>query len=330
MKKIIAVFFIIMSILVILVVFSSKQSQEKMFTIGIVNLNPKLDVVIEGFMVGMTKYGYIEGENINYIYDGALTSTEEIDSALQSLVSRDIDLILTLTTPVAKKAKQSMGNSDIPVVFAPVFSPIKSGLIKSLSSPGGNLTGVKAGGGTAKSLEWLLTIAPTTKRVFVPSNSKNKAADLSLNALKKGAAKLGVELLISEINNEKELIKAFSAIPENVDAIWLLNSYFLVSRVSMFSEAAIKYRLPLASGTSQYKAGVLISYAPNHFRMGEQASRLAHRILQGAKPSDLPVEMANFFLCINLQTASAIGLEISDNILEQADDIIQQTRSLNN
>ncbi len=111
--------------------------------------------------------------------------------------------------------------------------------------------------------------------------------------------------------------------PPGIDAIWLLNSPTLVSNVASYSKAAIQNKLPLASGTSQYESGVLISYGQQHFKTGEQASHLAHKILRGVAPSDLMIEQCNFILGINLQTAQAIGIEIPVNILNQSDFLIR-------
>ncbi|MBI5409633.1 MAG: hypothetical protein HZA14_09740 [Nitrospirae bacterium] len=110
---------------------------------------------------------------------------------------------------------------------------------------------------------------------------------------------------------------------EDADAIFILNSPFIISNIDLILKSAIKHGLPTASGAGQYKNGVLITYGQDHFNSGKMASRLAHAVLQGASPGDMPVETTEFFLGINLQTAGAIGLEIPDNVLQQADFIIR-------
>jgi len=179
------------------------------------------------------------------------------------------------------------------------------------------------GSSTPKALEWLLAVAPGVKRLFVPYCSTNDAAILSLRDLQQGAAKLNIEPLIADVHTLPDLQQAMAAMPAGVDAIWLLNSHFLVSHVSLFVDAAIKRKLPLASGTGQFKAGVPISYGQDHYRTGMQAASLADKILKGIPVADLPVESADFVLAFNLKTAAAIGLHIPDEALRQADFIIR-------
>lgn len=309
--------------LILLFVISSGCKKEKLFTVGIVNVNPGLEAVVDGFKSGMAaKYGYVEGKNITYVYKGAL-NVDLIDTELKDLKTRRVDLILALTTHVAVKAKKAVEGTKIPVVFAPVLFPVRAGLVKSLKHPDGNLTGIQVGGSTDKALEFLKSAVPGTKNIFVPYYA-DEGADYSLSDLKEAAGKLGVKLIIKEVRNINDLKAAMEFIPGEADSIWLLNSSFLVSNIDLFVTTAIKRKLPLSSVTSQYRAGVMISYGQVPFRTGEQASRLAHSILRGTSPADLPVEITDFSLGINLKTAQAAGIEIPNDILQQANFIIRK------
>lgn len=318
--RISAIFIMVISVLIIFALTGCEKS--KVVKIGIVNINYGLEPVIAGFKSGMKKYGYIEGENIIYI-DKSSIQFDQMDAVLKELVNRKVDLLFVVTTPVAKKAKEIVKGTSIPVVFAPVLYPVRSGLIESLIHPGGNLTGIQAGGSTEKALELHKTAVPGSKRIFVPWKQGDEVAEQSLTELKEAAANLGVELVLYEGKTMDELKAALDNIPDRVDSIWLLNSAFLVSNVDLLVKSAIKHKLPLSSGTSQYNNGVMLSYGQKHFKTGEQAARLAHRILGGIPPSDLPVETADFYLGINLRTERAIGLKIPDDVLLQADDIVR-------
>ena len=111
--------------------------------------------------------------------------------------------------------------------------------------------------------------------------------------------------------------------PANVDAILMLPSGFFTSLAPKFVEASIERKLPVLSIARQCEQGVLISYGHDYRPIGKQGARLAEQILKGTPPSDLPVESPDWYLCINLQTAQAIGLDIPDDILQQADTIIR-------
>ena len=300
-----------------------KAQISKTYTVGVVNLNPDLDKVFLGFKEKLAGLGYREGRNISYIYNGFHSRMPDLEGDLHTFVDRKVDLILSITTPATKKAKMITAGTGVPVVFAPVFDPVKSGIVQSLLKPGGNLTGIKVGGNSGKALEWLLKIAPGIKNVSVPFNRNNTATIQSLKDLQEAADKVGLILDVHEVSNKKELVLFLENIPDKTDALWMLNSHFLIKFTDLFVATAIKYKLPLGSSTSQVDGGVMITYGQNAFRTGQLAAVLAHKILQGNSPASLPVEITDFFLGINLKTADMIGIDISDDILHVADTIIR-------
>lgn len=299
------------------------ELSSKTYTVGVVNFNEYLDKIFFGFKKGLTEAGYTEGKNITFIYNGSRSKMSDLENDLQSFVDRKVDLIFSITTPATRKAKKITAGTGIPVVFAPVFDPVESGIVQSLVKPGGNLTGIKVGGHSGKALDWLLKIAPDIKNISVPFNSKNRATVQSLQGLQQTADKVGVTLAVHEVNNKKELALLFEKLPDKTDALWLLNSHFLVKNTKLFVDAAIKHGLPLGSSTSQADGGVMVTYGQNASRTGELAAGLADKILQGVSPAGLPVEITDFFLGINLKTANSIGIDISDDILHVADTIIR-------
>lgn len=301
----------------------SEGQLSKTYTVGVVNFNKEHDKVFLGFKKGLTALGYTEGKNITFIYNGSRSEMPDLVNDLQSLIDQKVDLILSITTPATKKAKQMTAGTGIPVVFAPVFDPVEAGIVQSLVKPGGNLTGIKVGGHSAKALDWLLKIAPDIKKISVPFNSNNRATMKSLQDLQLAADKVGVTLAAHEVSNKKELALSFENLPDETDALWLLNSGFLVNHSALFVDAAIKDKLPLGSSTSQVDDGVMVTYGQNASRTGELAAGLADKILQGVSPASLPVEITDFFLGINLKTANSIGIDISDDILHVAETIIR-------
>ena len=116
------------------------------YTVGIVNLNEELDDVFLGFKKYLAEKGYEEGKNITYLYYGSRKDRADLETDLQGMIAQKVDLILSITTPATKKAKQMTSGTNIPVVFAPVFDPVESGIVQSLVRPGGNITGIKVGG----------------------------------------------------------------------------------------------------------------------------------------------------------------------------------------
>jgi putative ABC transport system substrate-binding protein len=315
------VIFIISSLL--LMACGGAQAQAKTYTIGVINYDPGLALIFDGFKAGMADLGYVEGESVTYIYNGVLAPDPQvIDREIKSLLAQDVDLFFTLGTLPTLQAKQAVAGTDIPVVFAPVINPVEEGVVESIRQPGGNVTGVQLGNDISKALEWLLTLEPEATKVYTPYNPEGGVSAMSATSLSKAASTLGVELMLDEVSTTEELMAAIETLPEDV-AIFIVPTPSL-KPMSNFIEVAVKRGIAIGStNPAQLEAGVLVTYGPNLLSMGEQAARLADQSLQGTAPADLPVETAEYFLSINLKAAEAIGFDIPDKILRQADTVIR-------
>ena len=311
------------AVLVGLILAACGTSEPKAFTIGVVNLSAGAEAALDGFKGGMDDLGYVEGENATYLYDGPVSGADALEQAARELVEKDVDLVFSLTTPATIAVKRAVEGTDIPVVFVAVWDPVSTGIVDSQIRPGGNLTGIRGGGQMPKTLDWLQQIAPGMTRYFVPYNPQEPASVLALGELGKAAESLGVELLAPEVRTSEELGERLSDLPAGTDAIVVLPGAFFLQNIAQFERTAIEQKLPIASGPTPTGGRSLITYGPDIGIMGAQASRLAAKILEGAAPADLPVETPNFFLGINLRTAAAIGIDIPDDILQQAKEIIR-------
>lgn len=293
----------------------------KKTTVAIVNPNSANDPMTSGFLDGLTKGGFLEGKNLTLLRWEHKKGTAE---ALAEMVGHRPrpDLIFTVTTPVTREALKATTGTDIPVIFA-MHDPVGSGLIKSLAQPGGNLTGVQIRGSTPKALEWLLAVAPKTKHLYVPVAYDTKAARQSITDLKALTEPLGIKLTVVEVQTEEELDRALAAMPADVDAGFVVHSILIARHVNKFVAAAMTRKIPLGSGAAHYANGVTVSFGLDRFRAGQQASRLACKVLEGTAPADIPTEVATFFLGINLKSAQASGIPIPNDILLQADFIVR-------
>lgn len=323
MKKVVTLLLSISGVLVglaiVFFIYSNKmQADRDSYIIGIVNPNPATKDMPRGFIEGLAEYGYIQGRNLTYI---KCESKKEMDTALKDMVDRPVDLIFAVTTPATQKAKKMSTEKNIPVVFI-MHDPINSGIINSLSRPGSNITGIQVRGSTPKALEWLLTVAPGIKHLFVPVKFDTKASQQNLDDLQEATRQLGIRLTVSEVKTGEELATALSSIPEDVDGIFFVRSIFISANINKVIATAITRKLPIGAGSAKYKNGVTVSYGLDRFQSGKQASRLAHMILQRISPADIPAEISNFYLGINLKTAHATGIKIPNDILTQADYII--------
>jgi putative tryptophan/tyrosine transport system substrate-binding protein len=295
------------------------------YSVGVINVTPTLDQTLAGFKKGMTELGYTEGKKIRYLYDEPTKDMSKLSAAVQTLVAAKVDLILSITTPATLAAKQATAGIGLPVVFAVVTDPVGAGIVDSLQHPEGHITGVAFGIAEARRLEWLVRIAPQIKQIYVPFNPKDRSPVLALKMVRAAAAKLGVKLITREVHDSETLNNAVLNIPAEADAVFHLPDSLIGTRLSDLVTTANQRGLSTSAANIMdvNRYHMLTSFGLDQHLIGKQAARLADQILKGGKPADLPVEMAEFYLAINLKVAKTIGLTIPDEILRQADIIIR-------
>lgn len=298
-------------------------SQPKTFTIGIVNLAASLEEIVNGFKAGLAEAGYVEGQNVTYIYDGPV-APDALSALYESLKAKKVDLVYSVGTAATAQAKKSLEGTSIPVVFAPVTDAVKSGFVADLLKPGGNLTGVQIGNVIPKRLEWLTVIAPGVKRIYIVHNPNDNGSVQGLAALNAAAPTFKVELEVHEARTPDEIVAAIGAVPDNVDALFVLSAVTIVAHVDAFVQAANSHKLPLAtSNITDLEVGALTAFGVEDDTLGREAARLAAQVLRGVKPADLPVETTDSVLGLNLKTADLIGLNIPDTIIRQAKVVVR-------
>lgn len=321
MKNIFIVTMIVASSL--LVSSCEKKTEAKKQIVGIVNLSATLNPFLDGFKEGLSERGFIEGENVEYLYDGPSLEEEDIKKNVETMISAEADLIYTLGGPATKIAHEMAKDKNIPIVFTPVFDPSVIGITEKFQKQSNTITGVRVSGYIAKSLEWLLKIAPNVKKICVPYDPENKNSQQCLKVLEEAIVGKDVELILVEVSTPKDVLNKTP--PKDIDAIFIFSDILVISNISNYITLALDRKIPLASTSySQAKLGALMTYGSAWEEIGAQAARQASLILKGASPSDLPIEFPNFRFSINLATAKSIGIEVSDEILQQADHIVRE------
>ncbi len=297
----------------------SSAPKAKTYTIGVVNSTSALAPIFDGLKAGMTDLGYVEGKNVTYIYKDVGTDSAATDREIKSMMAQKVDLLFALGA-TQMPAKLAVEGTQTPVIFAAAIDPVGQGLVKSLRQPGGNLTGVRSGTNIPKSLEWLIKLAPEAKKIYVPYNPDESASVSAVASLRASSAEIGVEMTFEELRTPEAIVNAIKALPKGT-AVYIVPSS---SNVNDIVQAAIEHGIPAGAYMVQHvQAGALVNYAGNLSAMGKQSARMADRVLTGTKPAALPVETAEYFLTINLKTANAIGLNIPDDILRQANTVIR-------
>jgi ABC-type uncharacterized transport system substrate-binding protein len=284
---------------------------------------PPVSPRMESFREGLRRAGYVEGQNVTIELRYTQAGQEQLADHAADLVRANVDVIATFGDGPTKIAQGA--SSTIPIVTIG-DDLLGSGLIGSLSRPGGNTTGISiiAAELSAKRLELLSTIVPGLSRVaglWDPTTGPSQVA-MSENA----ARTMKLKLQILDVAHRDDLDAAFRAARDGqAQAVNVFSSPFLASLYREIIDRAAEYRFPTIYQWREHaEAGGLMSYGPSLPAMWEQDGAMVARVLKGAKPSDLPVEQpTKFELVINLKTAKALGLTISRDFLLIADEVIE-------
>jgi putative ABC transport system substrate-binding protein len=286
---------------------------------------PKAGAVpIEAFQRGLRELGYVEGKNIFVEYRYAEGKEERYTSLAAELVALKPAVIVAWGTDVAAAVKKT--TTTIPVVFALADRPDILGLVASLASPGGNVTGLTTLNFelSTKRLELLKEAIPDLSRVAVLA-MHHPLVPITMKEAEPTARSLGIQVQAIEIAGVADLHGAFNRLTkEQFGALLLLPGREVVYGPSAVS-LALNHRLPtIASQTVITDSGGLMSYGPRTTELSFRAATYVDKILKGAKPGNLPIEQpTKFDLVINLKTAKQIGLTIPPNVLARADRVIK-------
>ena len=298
------------------------QQAAKVARIGVVDNTARWDP----FRQALRDLGYIEGQNVKFEYRFGDGVPARLTAAATELAHLPVDVIATFGTPASRAARQA--TATVPIVMIGIGDPISAGLVTNIARPGGNITGFSglSSDTVTKGVQFFREIVPTIRRVGFVWNPDNASNLAQLESLRKITPSVGITLISVEVSNAANLENAFaSMMRERPDAVIMTGDPFLGRHRKWIIDFLMTHKLP---GMMQLKedvaAGGLMSYGasiPDLFRRG---AGYVHKILQGAKPGDLPVEQpTKFELTINLKTANALGLSVPPTLLTLADEVIE-------
>jgi putative ABC transport system substrate-binding protein len=273
----------------------------------------------------LRELGWIEGRTVAIEYRWAEGRNERAAEVAAEFVRLNVDVIVTSGTPPTLAAKQA--TSIMPIVFATAGDPVGNALVASLSRPGGNATGLSIQGTdlAGKRLEMLREAVPDLRRLVIMANVDAPGAVLEMREAQPMARALGLEVITLEIRRAEDITPAFEAVKGRADALYVCTDALLGTHRTRINTLALGMHLPTMHGFRDWvEAGGLISYGPNFPDLFRRAADYVDKILRGAKPADIPIEQpTKFDLVINLTTAKAIGLTISETLLLRADEVIE-------
>ncbi|KYG98214.1 ABC transporter substrate-binding protein [Bradyrhizobium sp. DOA1] len=274
---------------------------------------------------GLRRHGWIDGENLAVEYRFS-QPPDRLPSSVAELIALRPDVLIA-AGPRAAEALNS-ATATIPIVFVAVFDPVGLGLVRSLSRPGGNITGLATSQGVAmaKQIDILRELVPGASNIAILVNRGNPMHRLVLaEEVPRTARNLGIALQIVEATTPEELDTAFaSAAAQRADALIVLGDPLTVVQGPRVVELAAKHRLPALHLWRQFAIGGLIVYGPDVTELFRRAGAYVDKIFKGAKPADIPVELpTKYELVINMRTAKALGLSVPTSLLLRADEVIE-------
>jgi putative tryptophan/tyrosine transport system substrate-binding protein len=283
--------------------------------------------LIAAFRQSLNEAGFTEGRNVTIEFRWAEGQYDLLPALAADLVARGAAVIVTMGGTVSALAARAAAPTT-PIVFVGGGDPVQDGLVRSLNSPGGNITGINQFASVliAKRLELLLEIVPTVSTIGIIMNPTNPNAELELKELQIAATASRCVLHLATATSEPDFDGAFQTIvAEQVGALIVATDSLFLSRRAQVVALAAHYALPASYTVREYaEAGGLMSYGADRANLWHQAGAYAARILKGEKPSDLPVmQPTKFELVINLKTAKALKLDIPPMLLARADEVIE-------
>jgi putative tryptophan/tyrosine transport system substrate-binding protein len=282
---------------------------------------------VGGFHKGLSETGYVEGKNVTVEYHWLEGEYDRLPELLADLVRRQVAVIATLSTLPTQLAKAA--TVTIPIVFLVGADPVELGLVGSFAKPGGNVTGVNilTSEVVAKRLRLLHDLLPNAVRIAVLVDPNNPTiTKTTVQDVQKAAPIMGLQTQIINATTVGEINEVFAAFErERPDALFIAPDSFLTSRRVQLATLTARDRIPATYPNRDYvEVGGLMSYGPDFTEIFRQVGVYTGSILKGAKPAELPVLQSNKFdLVINLTTAKALGIEVPQNVLSIADEVIE-------
>jgi len=302
------------------------QQQPAVQVIGLISARSRGPSEVEAIQHGLAENGYVEGRNVAIEHRWAEGTFDRLPAMAADLVQRRVAVIIAtgLTSAVAAKS----ATATIPLVFMAADDPVKFGLVSSLNRPGGNATGVNllTSELTTKRLELLRELLPAGATVAALVNPRSPEAEPQLRDLQAAARSIGQQLRILNANSGPEVDAAFALLGQQRDAALLVtNDPLFTSRRDQLVALAASHGVPAVYDRRGYAAaGGLMSYGTDYLDGYRKLGIYASKILNGAKPADLPVEQSTRFeLVINLKTAKALGIDVPPTLLARADEVIE-------
>jgi ABC-type uncharacterized transport system substrate-binding protein len=308
---------------------AAQAQQAAMPVVGFVRITTPEDSAhfVAAFRAALNETGYVEGQNVRIEYRYALNQLDRLPAIMAELIGRGVSVLAATGGTVSGRAAKA-ATTTVPIVFTTGDDPVRVGLVASISRPEGNLTGVSVFTARlgSKRLGLLREMVPTASPIAVLVNPTNPDTEEEAKDIQEAAQGLGLEILLLRAGTADDIDGASATLVEQKARALIVGSdTFFTSQRGQIAARAARHLLPsMWTARVEVEAGGLMCYGASIPGVYRQAGIYVGRILKGAKPADLPVQLPTAFnLIINLQTAKALGLEVPPTLLARADEVIE-------
>ena len=313
-------------LITVLLITDSVEAQPTKLRVGVIHQGGPYKAVVNGLQDGLRQLGLEEGKQFSLNIRDSKGDLKAVEEAAKVFEKDHVNLIFAVTTSAVTPVKQV--TSQIPIVFAVGSDPVASGFVQSFAKPGGRLTGVQYStlDLTGKRLEILKEMLPKLSRIVTVYNPDNRIVVEAVALARQAAKQLGIRLVERRAATLEELRQQVGALnAKEADAYFYTSDAMVTSQAQLVIDAASSKKLPtMFSEQSPVVMGGLASYGQNFHEVGRLSAKYVQKIMTGAQPHDLRVEIVDKFeLIINLKTAKIIGVTIPPNVLARADRVIR-------
>lgn len=281
-----------------------------------------LDAARDGFLEALKEKGYDESK-VEFDIQNAQNDQSNLKTISQRLVQNKNDLILAVATPAA----QSVANetTEIPILVTAVTDLVEAGLVTSNEAPGSNVSGTSDLTPVKEQLDLMMEIMPEVKTIGIMYNSSETNSEIQAKMAEKCAQDLGLSVEFGTVTSTNDIAQALQSIAGKVDVLYIPTDNTFASAMATVGSLAEESKIPTIVGEQgMCEAGGLATVGIDYYKLGYQTGEMAALVLEGADIATMPVETASdASICINLDTARAIGIEVPQAVLDRAETIIE-------
>lgn len=309
---------ILLALLAATAIATHAQAKDVTVAVTAIVEHPALDAARDGVKDALAEAGFKEGENLKFVYQSAQGNPATAAQIARQFVGEAPDVIVPISTPSAQAVVSA--TRDIPIVFTAVSDPLGAQLVKDMTKPGGNVTGLSDMSPVVEHIKLIKEVMPNIKKLGYLYNSGETNSVSLLAALKEAASAEGIEIVESAATKSAEVQGAARALVGRADAMYVPTDNTIVSALESAVGVAEESKLPLfTADTDSVKRGALAALGFNYYDVGKQTGAVVVKILNGEKPGDIAVDIAKGTdLVINLSAAKKMGIEFPQAVIDRA------------